>query len=68
MKLIVAELPERVLPRFQFRNFINGVISYAIDLADGRTDLKYKRRKGFLETVLECVLPPAATTYGDGLP
>ena len=56
MKLIGAQLPERVLPRIQFRNLINGVISYAIDLADGRADLKLKRRKGFLETVLECVL------------
>jgi hypothetical protein len=45
MKLIGAELPERVLPRIQFRNLINGVISYAIDLAHGRADLKLKRRE-----------------------
>jgi hypothetical protein len=56
MKLIGAQLPERVLPRIQFRDLINGVIRYAIDLPDGRTDLKFKRRKGFLEAVLECVL------------
>ena len=41
MKLVGAQLPERVLPRIQFRNLINGVISYAIDLADGRADFKF---------------------------
>jgi hypothetical protein len=46
MKLIGAQLPERVLPRIQFRNLINGVTSHAIDLADGRADLKLKRRIG----------------------
>jgi hypothetical protein len=50
MKLIGAQLAERLLPRLQFRDLINGVIRYAID----RPGSAFRISSGLWLGVLEC--------------